>query len=114
MPPYLLNADVDRTQLECEKFRVSLPKLSEINNNMPIQSNGNFMLVKTDIAHSKSHDFYGVFGENTVESMPEEFIYEVPVPKSKGPKNRSLTPISIMAVDTIELVKSRKITESVI
>ena len=108
MPPYLLNADVDRTQLECEKFRVSLPKLSEINNNMPIQSNGNFMLVKTDTAHSKSHEFYGVFGENTVESMPEEFIYEVPVPKSKGPKNRSLTPISI------ELVKSRKITESVI
>ena len=41
--------------------------------------------------------------------MPEEFIYEVLIPKSKDPKNRSLTLISIMVVDTIGLVKPRKV-----
>ena len=68
-----------------------------------------FGLLKNDTTHTKSHDYYGIFKENTIENMLEEFIYEVPVPKSRDPKNRSLAPISIMVVDTVGLVKSRKL-----
>ena len=34
-------------------------------------------------------------------------MYEIPVPKNKNPKNRSLAPMLIMVVDTIGLVRSR-------
>ena len=44
-------------------------------------------------------------------SLQQQQKYEVPVPKNKDPKIRSLTLTSIMVVDTIGLVKSRKLLE---
>ena len=46
-----------------------------------------------------------VFLDNHIE----EFMSEIPVPKTRYPKNRSLAPISIAVIDTIGLVKSRKL-----
>ena len=45
-----------------------------------------------------------VFDEPTCE-----LVYNVPVPKNKDPRLMSLTPISIAVVDTVGLVKSRKL-----
>ena len=38
-----------------------------------------------------------------------EVFYQVPVPKNGTPRDLSLTPITIAVVDTIGLVKSRKL-----
>ena len=53
---------------------------------------------------SEAEDCYAVYDEPTLE-----YIYNVPVPKCRDPRNMSLTPISIAVVDTIGLVQSRKL-----
>merc|ERR1712115_772401 len=49
-------------------------------------------------------DCNAVYDEPTLE-----YIYNVPVPKCRDPRNMSLTPIFIAVVDTIGLVQSRKL-----
>ena len=53
---------------------------------------------------SEAEDCYAVYDEPTLE-----YMYNVPVPKCRDPRNMSLTPISIAVVDTIGLVQSRKL-----
>ena len=48
---------------------------------------------------------YGIYEEGDLE----EILYEIPVPKTDNPRNKSLTPISIYVIDTIGLVTSRKL-----
>ena len=53
---------------------------------------------------SQTEDCNVIYDEPTLEH-----IYNVPVPKCRDPRNMSLTPISIVVVDTIGLVQSRKL-----
>ena len=55
-----------------------------------------------------SLDTHGCNG-SFLKDDTEEFICDIILPKSREPKNRSLTPISIAVIDTIGLVKSRNI-----
>ena len=94
---------------EVENFTLCSPEVLTLNGpEMPIQNYeelNSFAMNEQD----DTHECHAVFTEDTVEEVPEEFIYEVPVPKNENPKNKSLTPISIMVVDTVGLVKSRKL-----
>ena len=94
---------------DAENFTLCSPEVLTLNGpEMPIQNYeelNSFAVNEQD----DTHECHAVFTEDTVEEVPEEFIYEVPVPKNENPKNKSLTPISIMVVDTIGLVKSRKL-----
>ena len=62
-------------------------------------------------------DVFEVFIENddkthTQEEMKSEISeisYMIPTPKNGTPRDLSLTPISIMIIDTISTIKSRKI-----
>ena len=94
---------------EVENFTLCSPEVLTLNGpEMPIQNYeelNSFAMNEQDDAH----ECHAVFTEDTVEEVLEEFIYEVTVPKNKNQKNKSLTPISIMVVDTIGLVKSRKL-----
>ena len=65
-----------------------------------------------DISHTHDDDStvdsdecYGIYEEDDLE----EILYEIPVPKTGNPRNKSLTPISICVIDTIGLVTSRKL-----
>ena len=49
---------------------------------------------------------------DTHEDDDYEVSYMIPVPKNGTPKDSSLTPISIMVVDTIGLLPSRKLLKS--
>ena len=51
-----------------------------------------------------TEDCNAVYDEPTLD-----YMYNVPVPKCRDPRTMSLTPISIAVVDTIGLVRSRKL-----
>ena len=94
---------------DAENFTLCSPEVLTLNGpEMPIQNYeelNSFAMNEQD----DTHECHAVFTEDTVEEVLEEFIYEVPVPKNENPKNKNLTPISIMVVDTVGLVKSRKL-----
>ena len=79
---------------------------------MPIQNYGKLDSYAIACGSGETHECHAIFANNTVEEVQEDFIYGVPVPKNNNPKNKSLTPISIMVVDTVGLIKSRKLLKA--
>ena len=79
----------------------SVQSKSDLTGNAPIQSDTEY---DTDEGSVSSH-----VDCHEIDDTDFDMFYQVPVPKNGTPRDLSLTPISIAVLDTVGLVRSRKL-----